>query len=176
MNLLWLTLMMMFIASGFTLARAYSLRRWTLKSPVEEAMEFASFSAGPHPIYPNNWIIWTSFCLILTSVPMILLDVKIAYIIAMFLGGVAFFAYDLSGSKIRTSVTVLPEGIYFEAVSGEKRPFLIAAADIARIVKTRSGLFIQIKPLKFGNRLPIRCKKAEKLIEIAVEMLGIKSE
>ncbi|RKZ31773.1 hypothetical protein DRQ36_00930 [bacterium] len=165
MPIVWFAIVAAFIAVVLTIFRERSLRRWSLGEPREEAMEFASYSAKPHPLSANSFLLWISLTLIIISVALFfLIDRAVPCVVILITGILSYFLYDLAGSSVRTNIAVMPDGLYFEAAKGDKRPFFIPFSDVKKIEETTTGFYIELKPLKFANRLPLKCRKTEEII------------
>lgn len=159
MQLLWAIILVAFFIAGLSIVRAIIFNKWRLKAPLETAMEFSSFTAKPHPVPTRFYsIIFAELFFIASMVVFRVIENDMPSIILLLLGMIFYFIYDLSGASERTNITVLPDAIYFESAKDDKRPFLLPFVNIERVDETATGFTIILKPNKFINRIPLKCK------------------
>jgi len=159
MALLGIALFAALITIVLSLVRDFALGRWIVDREFEEAMEFISFPAKPHPIYPRRWLLWVGLGLVVAAFIALPLSSSFGLVVGLLTGGmVVFFIYDFSGGAVRTNITVLPNGLLFESTKTEQPRLFIPYSNIEAVSETENGLNIELFKPRLCNRIPLKCR------------------
>ncbi|MCD6501082.1 hypothetical protein J7L01_00635 [bacterium] len=159
MALLGIALFAALITIVLSLVRDFAFGRWIVDREFEEAMEFASFSAKPHPIYPRRWLLWIGLGLVVAAFIALPISSSFGLVVGLLTGGmIVFFIYDFSGGAVRTNITVLPNGLLFESVRAEQPRLFILYSNIEAVSETARGIDIELFKPKTCNRIPLKCR------------------
>jgi hypothetical protein len=173
MGLLGIGLFAGLVTIVLTIARDAAFKKWEIDREIDEAMEFFSFSAKPHPIYPKHYLLWIGLALVVAAFAALLLLDSLQLVVGLLvIGMVIFLFYDFSGAAVKTNITILKDGLLFESAVRDIPRIFMPYENIESISKTATGFNLELHRPKLCNKMPIKCSSKDDIIERIQERLN----